>query len=147
MYDRYFAGLKLSSALVLMLIATGLILGACRSDKGEKTEKAADTESAVVATPEPQPTEAPAGETGETDKQSREGMPPEITEPCSGKNEGDPCSVTITSGAEIKGKCAMTRKNILGCMPTPIIGEKKQAPGMSPTDENGASEEQPDSGE
>lgn len=145
MYDRYFAGLKLSSAaLVLMLITAGLILGACSSDKGEKgekTEKAADTESAVVATPEPKATEAPAGETGEEKPERAEGMPPEITEPCSGKNEGDPCSVTITSGAQIKGKCTMTRKNILGCMPTPIIGEKKPAPDMSPADENEGSEE------
>ncbi len=141
MSDRYFAGLKLSSALVLMLIAAGLILGACRSDKEEKTEKAADTESAVVATPEPKAAEAPAGDTGEVKPGRAEGMPPEITEPCSGKNEGDPCSVTITSGAEIKGSCTMTRKNILGCMPKPIVGEKKPAPGMSPTDENEGSEE------
>lgn len=143
MYDRYFAGLKLSSAaLALMLITAGLVLGACKSDKGEKTEKAADTESAVVATPEPTSTEAPAGETGEADKETREGLPSEITEPCSGKNEGDPCTVTVTSGAEINGKCAMTRKNILGCMPTPIIKHKDQAP-----DSNGNPDAEPDAGE
>jgi hypothetical protein len=119
-----------------LLLTAGLYLGACRSDKGEKTEKAADTESSAVATSAPSSTETPAGQTGEADKKSAEGLPPEITEPCSGKNEGDPCSVMITGGEEIKGTCAMTRKNILGCKPMPIVGEKKTAPSSRPPNPN-----------
>lgn len=136
MFDRYFSGLRLSSAAVaLLLIAAGLYFGACRSDKGEKTEKTG-TESSAVATSAPSSTETPAGQAGEGDKKSAEGLPPEITEPCSGKNEGDPCSVMITGGAEIQGTCAMTRKNILGCKPMPVIGEKKPAPTSMPPNPN-----------
>jgi hypothetical protein len=133
MFDRYFSGLKLSSAAVaIVLIAAGLYFGACSSSKEDKTEKAGKTESVEVETPEQAPAETPAIKTGEG--QTREGLPPEITEPCSGKNEGDPCSVTVSSGAEISGSCAMTRKNILACKPQPVIGHKKTAPGMNPSD-------------
>jgi len=137
MFDRYFAGLRLSSAAVaLLLLAAGLYFGACRSDKGENTEKAANTESSAVATSAPSSTETPAGQADEGDDKTAEGLPPEITEPCSGKNEGDACSVTITGGQEIKGTCAMTRRNILGCKPMPLVGEKKPAPTSRPPDLN-----------
>ena len=139
MYDRRFSGLKLSSAvLMLLLITAGLYFGACSSDKGEKKE--AETNKAEVESPaEQKPTHAPVV-TGQSSMQSREGLPPEITEPCSGKNEGDECTVVLTGGGRITGKCTMTRKNILGCKPTPIIGHPKQAPGVNPTDNSGDAE-------
>lgn len=128
MFDRFFSGLKLSSAvLALAVIAVGLYFSACTCNKGEKAEKTGETESAVVATPEPTSTETPSTITGEGER--REGMPPEITEPCSGKNEGDPCTVALSSGSEIPGSCTMTRKNILACKPERIIGPKKTPPG------------------
>jgi hypothetical protein len=137
MFHRYFSGFRLSSAAVaLLLLTAGLYLGACRSDKGEKTEKTTGTESSAVSTSAPSSTETPSGQTGESDKKSAEGLPPEITEPCSGKNEGDACSVIITGGQEIKGTCAMTRKNILGCKPLPITGHQNPVPSSRPPDLN-----------
>jgi hypothetical protein len=137
MFHRYFSGFRLSSAAVaLLLLTAGLYLGACRSDKGEKTEKTTGTESSAVATSAPSSTETPSGQTGESDKKSAEGIPPEITEPCSGKNEGDACSVIITGGQEIKGTCAMTRRNILGCKPSPIVGHQNPEPSSRPPDLN-----------
>jgi hypothetical protein len=127
MFYRYFSGLKVSSAaMALLLIATGLYFGACSKDEEKGTEK---VEVEVETTEEPAVTHAP----GEADKKKgerAEGLPPEITEPCSGKNEGDACVVTATGGMEIKGICIMTRRNILGCQPVPIPGKKQ--PGSRP---------------
>jgi len=137
MSDRYFSGLKVSSAaLALVIITAGLLFGACSSNKEKKAEKTANTEQSAVATPAPSSTEAPEGQTGASDKESYGGLPPEIVEPCSGKNEGDACTVTITDGSQINGTCAMTRKNILGCKPTPGAGHQNPVSTVRPPDLN-----------
>src|SRR3990167_8004906 len=124
MFNRYFSGLKLSSsALALLLIAAGLYFGACSSDKGEKTEQVEEKESVEVETPEESAVTQPEAE---TDKgKTREGLPPEISEPCVGKSTGDPCVVIVTGGVEIKGTCKMTTKKQLGCNPDPILNKDK----------------------
>jgi hypothetical protein len=126
-----FFGLKApAAALALLLTAAGLYFGPCSSDKGEKKEQVdEETVEVEVETPEePEVTAAPkTGEGADTSKQE-EGMPSEITEPCSGKNEGDACSVATSDGMEISGSCKMTRKNILGCFPQPVIKKNKAIP-------------------
>ncbi|MGH7893004.1 MAG: hypothetical protein ACREN0_12100, partial [Thermodesulfobacteriota bacterium] len=123
MFNRYFSGLKLSSsALALLLIAAGLYFGACSKDKDE-TEQVEETEEVEVEVETP---EKPAVAQPETDKgKKREGLPPEISEPCVGKSVGDPCVVVVSGGMEIKGTCKMTTRNILGCNPDPIINKDK----------------------
>ncbi len=133
MFDRYFSGLKLSTAaLALLLIAAGLYFGACSKDKDE-TEQVEETEEVEVETPE-EPADTKPGE--EDDKgQTREGLPPEISGPCKGKSEGDPCVVVVTGGAEIKGTCAMTTKKNLACSPDPILNKDKVLdPGSPPAE-------------
>lgn len=123
MFNRYFSGLKLSSsALALLLIAAGLYFGACSKDKDE-TEQVEEKESVEVEveTPEESAVTQPETETGKT----REGLPPEISEPCVGKSTGDPCVVIVTGGVEIKGTCKMTTKKQLGCNPDPILNKDK----------------------
>lgn len=125
MFNRYFSGLKLSSsALALLLIAAGLYFGACSKDKDE-TEQVEETEEVEVEVETPEkPAVAQPGT--ETDKgKKREGLPPEISEPCVGKSTGDPCVVIVTGGMEIKGTCKMTSRQILGCNPDPVINKDK----------------------
>lgn len=125
MFNRYFSGLKLSSsALALLLIAAGLYFGACSKDKDE-TEQVEETEEVEVEVETPEKPEVAQPET-ETDKgKKREGLPPEISEPCVGKSTGDPCVVIVSGGMEIKGTCKMTTRNILGCNPDPVINKDK----------------------
>lgn len=125
MFNRYFSGLKLSSSvLALLLIAAGLYFGACSKDKDE-TEQVEETEEVEVEVETPEKPAVAQPET-ETDKgKSREGLPPEISEPCVGKSTGDPCVVVVSGGMEIKGTCKMTTKQILGCNPDPIINKDK----------------------
>lgn len=123
MFNRYFSGLKLSSsALALLLIAAGLYFGACSKDKDE-TEQVEETEEVEVEVETPEKPEVAQPE-AETDKK-REGLPPEISEPCVGKSTGDPCVVIVSGGMEIKGTCKMTTRNILGCNPDPVINKDK----------------------
>lgn len=136
MFHRYFSGLKLSSsALALLLIAAGLYFGACSKDK-EETEQVEETESVEVEVETPEVSEPETGTETKTEKdesQSREGLPPEISGPCNGKSEGDPCVVVVTGGAEIKGTCKMSTKKHLGCMPDPILNKDKvQEPDWTP---------------
>ncbi len=124
MFIRYFSGLKLSSALALLLIAAGLYFGACSKDKDE-TEQVEETEEVEVEVETP---EEPAGTEPEAEKdegETREGLPPEISGPCKGKQEGDPCVVVVTGGAEIKGTCVLTAKKNLGCKPGLIENKDK----------------------
>ena len=125
MFNRYFSGLKLSSsALALLLIAAGLYFGACSKDKDE-TEQVEETESVEVEVETPEESAVTQPE-AETDKgKTREGLPPEISEPCVGKSTGDPCVVIVTGGVEIKGTCKMTTKKQLGCNPDPILNKDK----------------------
>jgi hypothetical protein len=117
--------------MAILLIAAGLYFGACSKDEEEGTEKVEETESVEVEVETPEEPPATAAPDAEKEEGERaEGLPPEITEPCSGKNEGDACVVTASGGMEIKGTCKMTRRNILGCMPEPMPGKKK--PGSMP---------------
>ncbi len=140
MFNRYFSGLKLSSsALAFLLITAGLYFGACSKDK-EETEQVEETESVEVEVETPGDSETETGtememETKtEADKsQSREGLPSEISGPCNGKSEGDPCVVVVTGGTEIKGTCKMSTRKNLGCMPDPILNKDKvQEPNWTP---------------
>jgi hypothetical protein len=133
MFNRYFSGLKLSTAaLALLLIAAGLYFGACSKDKEEGTEQVEETEEVEVEveTPEEPADTKPAEETDEGE--TREGLPPEISGPCIGKKEGDPCVVVVTGGAEIKGTCALTTKKNLGCKPGLILNKDKVQEPESP---------------
>ena len=138
MSNGYFSGLKLSSAvLVLMMITAGLYFGACSSDKGEKKEQVEETKP-EVKTPEEPSANQPAAQTGEDKGKTREGLPPEISAPCVGKSEGDPCVVVVTGGAEIKGTCKMSQRKNLACAPDPILNKDKVqepdgVPGMPET--------------
>ncbi|MEW6144452.1 MAG: hypothetical protein AB1598_05485 [Thermodesulfobacteriota bacterium] len=130
MFKGSLFGLKpAASAMALLLIAAGLYFGACSKDEEKGTEKVEETESVEVETTE-ESAVTPAPEADKEKGERAEGLPPEITEPCSGKNEGDACVVTATGGMEIKGTCIMTKRNILGCNPEPIPGKKK--PGSRP---------------
>ena len=132
MFNISLFGFKPAAALAaVLLIASGLYFAGCSSNKGEKTgktEPSAETEKLQSETPQatesaPAATEGPGQETMKS-----HGPPPEITEPCNGLNEGDACTVVITGGREIAGTCVMTRTQVLGCMPKPIPGAKKERP-------------------
>lgn len=132
MFNRYFSGLKLSTAaLALLLIAAGLYFGACSKDKDE-TEQVEETEEVEVEVETP---EEPAGTEPEAENDeggTREGLPPEISGPCIGKQVGDPCVVVVTGGAEIKGACVLTTKKNLACKPSLIENKDKVLEPESP---------------
>jgi hypothetical protein len=114
--------------VLTVLLAGGFFASGCSSDKGEKTEdteQVGETEEVEVEVETP---EEPAGTQPEAEKdegETREGLPPEISGPCKGKQEGDPCVVVITGGAEIKGTCALTSTKKLACKPGIIENKDK----------------------
>jgi hemolysin activation/secretion protein len=140
--------MKFTVIFMTILFLGGLLAAGCTCNKGEESEKAAETqktetqktetqktemqktetqkvetqkaenEAVTQETPAPvQPTPAP-DETSENHPMKSHKLPPEITEPCDGLDVGDACTVIITGGTEINGKCVRsTVSNVLACMP------------------------------
>jgi hypothetical protein len=121
---------KLTFIVMTLLFAGGFLAAGCSSDKGQKSEKAGETQKVEtevkteVKTQEAptSPTPGPKSEFQHPSMTSH-GPPPEITEPCKGLNVGDDCTVVLTGGREIPGRCVMSRTQILACMPKPRVSK------------------------
>lgn len=141
MFKKLNFGFKtLFSVAVIIALSGAFVLSSCSKDKEEEVEETVETEEVIEAAtpaPAPQVEETPSdgaysGSQGTTETQPTAAprvrlenqVPPEIAEPCMAKNEGDDCTVVISSGREIAGTCKMARTEQLACMPKARPGTK-----------------------
>jgi len=132
MSNKTFLNAKYTVSLfAVVLFAIAFVTAGCSSsnkeEEAEVTEETVEVE--VPETPAPEAKEAEPSPTPAGTVNS--GPPQEVIDACVGLNEGDDCTITLSSGS-IAGTCKALRTGGLGCMPTPRPGKGVQRPSNMP---------------
>ncbi len=112
--------MKLVMSLFMAVLFTAALVtaGCTSSDKTEKKEDGAVTESVEKEVKEAPPEEGAESAPAENKRQT--GPPQELVDACKDLNEGADCTILLSGGTEHPGSCRKIRTGDIACMPKPI---------------------------